>query len=124
MNQDRGQRAAFCSALPYLREYLTAQGRAAELRDAVTAVLADTPVQDALAGLGIPRYVLEDGATVRGEEPGPGDIIPDPVPRAEGERYSCPDGWCGRHEVREPGGPVPGGGHCWLRDRALVLTRA
>lgn len=89
-NRDRRQRAAFCSALPYLTGYLTAQGRAAELRDAVTAVLAHTPVQDAVAGPGIPPYALEDGATVRGEEPGAGDFRSNAVPRAEGRGNPAP----------------------------------
>ncbi|WP_380281800.1 hypothetical protein [Kitasatospora purpeofusca] len=124
MNRDRNRRAAFCAALPFLTEYLTAQGRAEELRAAVTAVLADTPVDEAVAGLDLPRYVLEDTGTVRDADPGPADMVIDAVPRAEGERYSCPDGWCGLHEVREPGGPIPAQGRCWLRDRALVPTRA
>ncbi|TQF02921.1 hypothetical protein E6W39_12475 [Kitasatospora acidiphila] len=123
MNLDRDRRAALCSALPWLTEDLAEQGRAAELAAAVRAVLADVPVLVAVAALGIPQHVLDETGPVRGEEPGPGDMI-GARPRAAGESYRCPDGWCSLSLVREPGGPVPAGGRCWLRDRALLVTEA
>ncbi|MFE7234224.1 hypothetical protein ACWCRF_27005 [Streptomyces sp. NPDC002405] len=117
---DRRWLAGFCSALPLLEEDLEADGRAAELHSAVQAVLADTPVREAVAGLDIPVHVLEGAGPAREGLDG----LPGLVPRGAGEAYRCPDGWCSLNLVREPGGEVPAGGRCWLRNRSLRVVEA
>ncbi|WP_149182783.1 hypothetical protein [Streptomyces sp. TRM49041] len=119
---DRERRAALCSALPWLMEDLEQDGRLAELDTAVRAVLADTPVLEATAGLDIPPHVLGEPGPVRGEEPG--DMVPGTRRRSAGESYRCPDGWCSLNAVRAPGGQLPSGGRCWLRDRPLRVVEA
>ncbi|MEV7177808.1 hypothetical protein [Kitasatospora sp. NPDC093679] len=120
MNEERTWRAGFCSALSFLTEDLEADGRAAELRAAVDAVLAETPVQEAVAGLDIPQHVLVGTGVMRDGTEG----LPGLRPRSTGEAYRCPDGWCDLRLVREPGGAIPAGGRCWLRDRPLRVTEA
>ncbi|MFV0128810.1 hypothetical protein ACLGI4_14000 [Streptomyces sp. HMX112] len=120
---DRERRAGLCSALPWLMEDLAEEdGALAGLRTAVEAVLAGTPVLRAVEGLDIPAHVLDGVGPVRGDEPG--DMVFDAVPRAEGESYRCPDGWCSLNKVRAPGGELPAGGRCWLRDRPLRVVEA
>lgn len=118
---NRQRRAGLCTAMPDLEEDLTAEGRAAELRNAVEDVLAGMPVLDAIAGLDIPLHVLEGTGPVR---EGPDDAPLGLTPRGAGEAYRCPDGWCSLNLVREPGGQVPAGGRCWLRDRSLRVVEA
>ncbi|MFF0065696.1 hypothetical protein ACFYRC_29920 [Streptomyces sp. NPDC005279] len=122
MNDDRVRRAGFCSALPWLIEDMEAAGTLAELHSAVRAVLAETPVLQAVASLDIPAHVLSELGPVRGDEPG--DMIPGSMPQAAGESYRCPDGWCSLNLVRQPGGELPAGGRCWLRDRPLRVVEA
>ncbi|WP_175407495.1 hypothetical protein [Streptomyces sp. TRM64462] len=119
---DREMRAGLCSALPWLTEDLERDGRRAELDSAVRAVLAETPVLEATAGLDIPPHVLGEPGPVRGEEPGA--MIPGMTPRSAGTSYRCPDGWCSLNVVRRPGGELPAGGRCWLRDRPLRVVEA
>jgi hypothetical protein len=122
MSDDRRMRAEFCSALPWLVEDMTAQGTLAGLQDAMRAVLAETPVRQAIAGLDIPPHVFEEAGPVRGEEPG--SVVFGTTSRSAGEIYRCPDGWCGLNLVRTPGGELPAGGRCWLRDRPLRVVEA
>ncbi|MEV7991857.1 hypothetical protein AB0O67_08060 [Streptomyces sp. NPDC086077] len=122
MNDDRGMRADFCTALPWLREDLAAEGALAGLHDAIRAVLAETPVRQAVAGLNIPPHVFDDARPVRGDEPG--NMTFGTKPRPAGESYRCPDGWCSLDVVRTPGGELPAGGRCWLRDRPLRVVEA
>ncbi|MEV4744218.1 hypothetical protein [Streptomyces sp. NPDC049555] len=123
MDDDRALRPAFCAALAWLDDVMAAEGRSDALRAAVQAVRAGTTtVRQAIAGLGIPLHVLTGaiGAT-RGEGEGG---APGLVPQAAGEVYVCPDGWCGLKDVRQPGGPLPAGGRCWLRNRPLRVLDA
>lgn len=122
MNDDRDRRAEFCSALPWLTEDMETEGTLDELHAAVRAVLANTPVPQAVAELGIPLHALGEVGPVRGDEPGA--MIPGAKPRAAGESYRCPDGWCSLNLVRTPGGELPAGGRCWLRDRPLRVVEA
>ncbi|WP_234439982.1 hypothetical protein [Streptomyces bicolor] len=86
-------------------------------------VLAETPVRQVIARLGFAEHELdEEAAAVRGGEPW--DMIPLPSPRPAGEIYRCPDGWCSLNQLREPGGPLPSEGRCWLCDRPLRIVEA
>ncbi|MEU7508084.1 hypothetical protein [Streptomyces lavendulae] len=46
------------------------------------------------------------------------------MPHPAGEAYLCPDGWCGLREIRQPGGAVPAGWRCRLRDQPLRVLEA
>ncbi|MER6346504.1 hypothetical protein ACWC10_16385 [Streptomyces sp. NPDC001595] len=122
MSDDRRMRAEFCSALPWLMEDMTAEGTLAGLHDAIRAVLAETPVRQAVAALDIPPYVFDEAGPVRGDEHGA--MVFGTTARSAGESYRCPDGWCSLNVVRTPGGELPAGGRCWLRDRPLRVVEA
>lgn len=66
MDDDREMRAKFCSALRLLEQDIPEE----DLNDAVRAVLAGTPVRQAVAGLGIPSYVFEEAGPCAGTNPG------------------------------------------------------
>ncbi|MFI6107512.1 hypothetical protein [Streptomyces sp. NPDC051310] len=118
MDDDREMRAKFCSALRWLEQDIPEE----DLNDAVRAVLADTPVRQAVAGLDIPSYVFEEAGPMRGDEPG--SMVFGTRPGSAGEWYRCPDGACSLSVVRTPGGELPSGGRCWLRKRPLRLVEA
>ncbi|GGU43659.1 hypothetical protein ACH4HG_40920 [Streptomyces coeruleorubidus] len=123
MSDERDGRRRLCAALAWLRDEFEGEGRGAELHAATQAVLAETPVRQVIARLGLAEHELDDeAATVRGGEPW--DMIPVPSPRSAGEIYRCPDGWCSLDRPREPGGPLPSEGRCWLRDRPLRIVEA
>ncbi|WP_329568910.1 hypothetical protein [Kitasatospora sp. NBC_01266] len=122
MYDDRAYLAAFCRTLPQLRAAMHQSGRATELDGAVSALSAGTPVLEVLATLGIPVHVLTGAGVQRGGEPG--DLIPGVARRASGESYRCPDQRCSLELVREPGGPIPAAGRCWLRDEPLLVCEA
>jgi hypothetical protein len=120
--EEKVYRAAFCERLPQLREAMRARGRDAELAGAVLAVLAGRPMLQVLASLGLPPHVLTGPGTPRGVEPG--GMLHGVVRHASGEVYRCPGRWCGLERTREPGGPIPAGGRCWLRDEPLHVGEA
>ncbi|MFE9700539.1 hypothetical protein [Streptomyces sp. NPDC006270] len=122
MIDDRKRLAGFCTALPWLIEGAEAADDLTALHSAVRAVLAGTPVLQAVEGLDIPEHLLSGVGPVRGDEAG--DMIPAAVPRAAGESYRCPDGLCSLKLVRRPGGTIPAGGRCWLRDQPLRVVEA
>ncbi|MEV8554790.1 hypothetical protein AB0L04_33905 [Streptomyces glaucescens] len=122
MTDEHRLRARFCSALPALTEHMARRGTLGRLHDAVRAVLAETPVRQAVAGLDIPAFVFEEAGPVRGDDPGAMVFGTRPLPA--GETYHCPDGWCGFRADRTAGGELPAGGRCWLRDRPLRVLEA
>ncbi|MEV5173446.1 hypothetical protein AB0L10_20695 [Streptomyces flaveolus] len=121
MDDERGLRAGFCAALEWLPE----EQEGAALRAAVRSVLDGTAtVRQAIDALGVPEHVLTGPeSAVRGWEPGD-SLLPGAVPRAGGEVYRCPEGWCGLNEPRRPSGTIPAGGRCWLHDRPLRVVEA
>ncbi|MET8751928.1 hypothetical protein ABZW32_17775 [Streptomyces sp. NPDC004667] len=123
MEEDRSLRPAFCAAMSWLEDVMASEGRGEELHSAARAVRAGTTtVRQAIDGLGIPEHVLTGATgTTRGE--GEGDV-PGLAPHPAGEVYACPDGWCGLKEVRQPGGALPAGGRCRLRDLPLRVLEA
>lgn len=122
MYDDRDYLAAFCSTLPQITAAMRRQGQGPALDAAVRAVRSGTPVLEALAALGIPPHVLTGPGVQRGGEPM--GVIRGVPRHASGESYRCPDQRCSLEVVREPGGPVPAAGRCWLRDEPLLVCEA
>ena len=113
--------AAFCEALPQLRDEMQKRGKADLLDVAVRAVRSGQPVLETLAVLDIAPHVLTAPGANRGITP---SGIVRGVPRpASGEMYRCPGGGCSREIAREPGGPIPAS-RCWLHDRSLIVGEA
>ncbi len=113
--------AAFCEALPKLRELARRQGLSEVLDDVLKKVRTGTPVADQLPRLGIP---VDELAGQRSGAPGIGAPPEIGVPGLHGrtapEEYACPEGQCERKVEREPGGPLP---RCWIFDQRLLRSK-
>jgi hypothetical protein len=115
--------AAFCEALPRLREVARQQGFSEVLDDVLKKVRAGTPVAGLLPRLGIPADTVsgQRSGTTSGYGALPGIVVPSLRGRTAPEEYACPEGHCDRKVEREPGGPLQ---RCWVFDRQLMRTKA
>jgi len=114
--------AAFCEALPKLREVARQQGLSEVLDDVLEKVRVGTPVAALLPRLGIPADAVpgQRSDTRSGYDALPRIGVPGLPGRTAPEEYACPEGHCHRKVEREPGGPLP---RCWVFDRPLRRTK-
>jgi hypothetical protein len=106
--------AAFCEALPELRQQARQAGQSRLLADVLKRIRAGDSVADQLARLGVAEGPLRDGGYKE---------LDGLAGNCFAEVYECPAARCARSVPREPGGPLPAQ-RCWLQDEPLVRRRA